>query len=165
MYLVNNTRPECAFLVNSCVQYSIAFKVPHAEAVRRICKYVKGTVDRAITIKPKTSDIALDCYVDVDYAGHWISSEADSPETVKSRAGYIISLGNAPVLWKSKRIHELCFSIMESEYIALSMAMRSLVYLRGLMFEIDNIFGLGVGDSISTILTVFEDNASAIAPP
>eukprot|EP00977_Amphora_coffeiformis_P012588 scaffold3140_cov87-Amphora_coffeaeformis.AAC.1 len=163
MYLVNNTRPECAFSVNSCAQYSIAPKVPHAEAVRQICRYVKGTVDRGITIKPKTSDIALHCYVDADYAGHWISSEADSPETVKSRAGYIISLGNAPVLWKSKRIHELCLSIMESEYIALSMAMRSLVYLRGLMFEIDDIFGLGVGDSISTISTVFEDNASVIA--
>eukprot|EP00977_Amphora_coffeiformis_P025455 scaffold19927_cov152-Amphora_coffeaeformis.AAC.1 len=52
---------------------------------------------------------------------------------------------------------------MESEYIALSMAMRSPVYLRGLMFEIDDIFGLGVGDSISTISTVFEDNASVIA--
>eukprot|EP00977_Amphora_coffeiformis_P026435 scaffold26333_cov107-Amphora_coffeaeformis.AAC.1 len=84
MYLVNNTRPECAFSVNSCVQYSISPKVPHAEAVRRICRYVKGTVDKGITINPKTSDIALDCYVDADYAGHWISSEADSPETVKS---------------------------------------------------------------------------------
>eukprot|EP00977_Amphora_coffeiformis_P023187 scaffold12381_cov86-Amphora_coffeaeformis.AAC.3 len=130
---INNTRPECAFSVNLCAQYSISPKVPHAEAVRRICRYVKGTVDKGITIKPKTSDIALDCYVDADYAGHWISSEADSPETVKSRAGYIISLGNAPVLWKSKRIHELCLSVMESEYIALSMAMRSLVYLRGLI--------------------------------
>eukprot|EP00977_Amphora_coffeiformis_P011220 scaffold2698_cov213-Amphora_coffeaeformis.AAC.1 len=68
MYLVNNTRPECAFSVNSCAQYSIAPKVPHAEAVRRICRYVKGTVDKGITIKPKTSDIALDCYVDADYA-------------------------------------------------------------------------------------------------
>eukprot|EP00977_Amphora_coffeiformis_P024301 scaffold15460_cov87-Amphora_coffeaeformis.AAC.1 len=85
-----------------------------------------GTVDKGITIKPKTSDIALDCYVDADCAGHWISSEDDSPETVKSCAGYIISLGNAPVLWKSKRIHELCLSVMESEYIPLSMAMRSL---------------------------------------
>eukprot|EP00977_Amphora_coffeiformis_P016089 scaffold4879_cov92-Amphora_coffeaeformis.AAC.1 len=139
MYLVNNTCPECAFSVNLCAQYSIAPKVPHAEAVRRICRYVKGTVDKGI------------------------SSEADSPETVKSRAGYIISLGNAPVLWKSKRIHELCLSVMESEYIALSMAMRLLVYLRGLMFEIDDIFDLGVGDSISTISTVFEDNTLVIA--
>ena len=52
---------------------------------------------------------------------------------------------------------------MESEYISLSMAMRSLIYLRGLMFEVDNIFGLGVGDSISTISTVFEDNSAALA--
>eukprot|EP00977_Amphora_coffeiformis_P010300 scaffold2387_cov106-Amphora_coffeaeformis.AAC.2 len=137
--------------------------VPHAEAIRQICGYIKGTVDRGITIKPKTSGIALDCYVDANYAGHWISSEADSPETVKSHAGYIISLRTAPVLWESKRIHELCLSVMESEYIALSMAMRSLVYLQRRMFEIDNILGLSVGGSISTISTVFEDNASVIA--
>ncbi|MCA1807605.1 MAG: Ty1/Copia family ribonuclease HI, partial [Actinobacteria bacterium] len=72
-------------------------------------------------------------------------------------------LGNTPVLWKSKRIQEICLSTMESEYISLSMAMRSLIYLRGLMFEIDEIFGLGVGNNISTISTVFEDNSAALA--
>eukprot|EP00977_Amphora_coffeiformis_P020809 scaffold8535_cov99-Amphora_coffeaeformis.AAC.3 len=60
------------------------------------------------------SGIALDCYVDADYAGHWISSEADSPETVKSHAGYIISLGNAPVLLEIKaysRALLVCYGI------------------------------------------------------
>eukprot|EP00977_Amphora_coffeiformis_P006327 scaffold1352_cov180-Amphora_coffeaeformis.AAC.17 len=50
MYLVNNTRPECASFVNSCPQYSIAPKGPHTEAVRLICPYVKGTVDKGIII-------------------------------------------------------------------------------------------------------------------
>lgn len=161
MYLVNNTRPECAFAVNSCAQYSINPKQPHAEAVRRICRYFKGTIDKGITIKPNSATIKLDCYVDADYAGHWTSTEADNPASVKSRAGYVINLGSVPVLWKSKRIQEICLSTMEAEYISLSMAMRSLIYLRGLMFEIDGIFGLGVGDSISTISTVFEDNSAA----
>ncbi len=51
---------------------------------------------------------------------------------------------------------------MESEYISLSMAMRSLVYLRGLLFELDSIFSLSLGDKISTISTVFEDNTPAL---
>ena len=52
---------------------------------------------------------------------------------------------------------------MESEYISLSMAMRSLIFLRGLMFEIDSIFGIDVGSTVSSISTVFEDNQPAIA--
>jgi len=49
---------------------------------------------------------------------------------------------------------------MESEYISLSMAMRSLIFLRGLMFEIDSIFGIDVGSTVSSISTVFEDNCN-----
>ena len=47
---------------------------------------------------------------------------------------------------------------MESEYISLSTAMRSLVHLRALLFEIDKGFKLGFGERLSTISTVFEDN-------
>lgn len=162
MYIVNNTRPDCAFAVNACAQYSINPKMPHGEAVRRICRYLKGTADKGLIVQPNKSKISLDCYVDADYAGHWTSSEANDPQTVKSRAGYIISIGSVPILWKSKRIQEICLSTMESEYISLSMAMRSLVFLRGLLFEIDAIFELGVGQSISTISSVFEDNQPAL---
>ena len=51
---------------------------------------------------------------------------------------------------------------MESEYISLSMAMRSLIYLRGLLFELDSIFDIQLGDRISTLSTVFEDNTPAL---
>jgi hypothetical protein len=162
MYLVNNTRPECAYAVNACAQYSINPKVPHAEAVRRICRYLKGTVDEGLYIKPNHEALSLDCHVDADYAGNWTSTEANDPKAVKSRAGYVITLGKFPVLWKSKRIQEICLSTMESEYISLSMAMRSLVYLRGLLFEVDSIFDLHLGDRISKMSTVFEDNAPAL---
>jgi len=163
MYLTNNTRPECAYAVNACAQYSVDPRVPHAEAVRRICRYLKGTINEGLLIKPSKDQASLDCKVDADYAGQWNIPEAEDPDSVKSRAGYVISLGTIPVLWKSKRIQEICLSTMESEYIALSMAMRSLIYLRGLLFEIDSIFSLELGSKISTISTVFEDNAPALA--
>ena len=162
MYLTNNTRPECAYAVNACAQYSIAPKLPHAEAVRRICRYIKGTTDKGLLIRPPGDELSLDCSVDADYANSWISTDAENPDVVKSRAGYVVSLGTVPVLWKSKRINEICLSTMESEYISLSMAMRSLVYLRGLLFEIDETFDCMLGSRISTISTVFEDNTPAM---
>ena len=48
------------------------------------------------------------------------------------------------------------------QYVACSQAMQSLVYLRGLLFELDGIFKLNVGDKISTISTVWEDNMPAL---
>ena len=162
MYLTNNTRPECAYATNICAQYSIDPRQPHAEAVRRVCRYLKGSIEEGLYIKPAGSQLALDCKVDADYAGNWHLPDGLDPNSVKSRCGFVVTLGNIPVLWKSKRIQEICLSTMESEYISLSMAMRSLVYLRGLLFEIDSIFDLGVGSSISTISTVFEDNTPAL---
>eukprot|EP00977_Amphora_coffeiformis_P021151 scaffold8902_cov131-Amphora_coffeaeformis.AAC.2 len=73
------------------------------------------------------------------------------------------TIGNVPVVWKPKRIQEHCLSVVESEYIALFIAMQLHINLQGFMFKIDEYFSLGVGVSISTISTVFEDNASVIA--
>ena len=47
---------------------------------------------------------------------------------------------------------------MEAEYIALSTAMRKLIQLRAVLFEIDEHFKLGMSNKLSTISTVFEDN-------
>ena len=151
------------YAVNMCAQYSINPRVPHAEAVRRICRYIKGTLTEGLLINPSKDQWSLDCFTDADYAGNWNIPEAEDPDSVKSRGGHVISLGNVPILWKSKRIQEICLSSMESEYIALSQAMRSLVYLRGLLFELDGIFKLNIGDKISTISTVWEDNTAALA--
>ena len=161
MYLGNNTRPECAYAINACAQYSISPKKPHADAVRRICRYLKGTANKGIIIKPDDDSFTLDCHCDADFAGNWNLEDSEDPHAAKSRAGYLITLGKVPVLWKSKRITEICLSTMESEYIALSMSMRSLIHLRGLLFETNSRFDLGFGDSLSTISTVFEDNRAA----
>jgi hypothetical protein len=161
MYLGNNTCPEISFAINACAQHSVNPKKPHADAVRRICRYLKGTQEEGLIIEEDPGMVALDCSVDADYAGNYTATEAEDPESVRSRCGYIISLGVVPVLWKSKRIQEICLSTMESEYISLSMSMRSLIYLRGLLFETDAIFDLELGDRLSTISTVFEDNRAA----
>ena len=162
LYLGNNTRPECAYAINAAAQYSLNPKKPHADAIRRIARYLKGTATEGLIIKPDdSSPIALDCHVDADYAGNWTLKEADNPEVVRSRAGFVITLADVPVLWKSKRIQEICLSTMESEYIALSMAMRSLIYLRGLLFQINETFDLDLKERLSTISTVFEDNRAA----
>ena len=88
MYLGNNTRPECAYAINVAAQYSIAPKKPHADAIRRIARYLKGTAEEGLIIKPDDdAPITLNCHVDADYAGNWNIADADDPDAVRSRAG------------------------------------------------------------------------------
>lgn len=117
---------------------------------------------KGLYVQPHQGTLSLDCHVDADYAGNWTLTEATNPKAVKSRAGYMITLGNFPVLWKSKHIQEICLSTMESECISLSMATQSLVYLHGLLFEIDSIFDLDLNNRLSLMSTVFEDNQPAL---
>ena len=103
----------------------------------------------------------MDCHVDADFAGNWNPKDAEDPSGVKSRTGYLLTFGGVPLLWRSVTQECIALSTMESEYIALSTAMRSLVHVRALLSELSTKFNLAYGDRISTISTVFEDNRAA----
>ena len=156
-YIGNNTHPECCYAINSCARYCITPRQAHGTALKRIGRYLKGTLSDGLILKSQ-GDLALNCHVDADFAGNFRGADADDSRATRSRSGYVITLGQVPVLWKSKMQTEIALSTMEAEYIALSTAMRSLVHLRALLFEIDSIFSLGISSRLSTISTVFEDN-------
>jgi hypothetical protein len=69
-------------------------------------------------------------------------------------------LGNSPVLWASKMLTEIALSTMESEYIALSTALRSLLPLKILFETMTQALHLPLDDK-TTISTIFEDNRAA----
>ena len=108
-------------------------------------------------IDPK-GPLSLDSWVDADHVGNHNANENDDPSTVRSRTGFVVTLGTVPVLWKSNVQTEIALSTVESECIALSTGMRKLIQLRALLFEFDEHFKLKSSDKISTISTVFEDN-------
>ena len=112
-------------------------------------------------MKPDRSNMTLDCHVDADFSGDWDRQDPDDPNGVKSRTGFLLTFAGAPLLWKAVKQDHIALSTMESEYIALSTAMRSLVHVRALMADICDKFKLNYGDRISTISTVFEDNRAA----
>ena len=69
-------------------------KKPHFEAVRRILRYVKSTIDYGLLYK-KGEDCKLVGYCDVDYAG--------DHDTRRSTTGYVFKLGSGTISWCSKR--------------------------------------------------------------
>jgi hypothetical protein len=161
LYLAQNSRADIAFAVHSCARYSHKPKRSHEQAVKRIVRYLIGTRTRGMMIQP-TEDLALDCYVDADYAGLWGVEDDQDPTCVKSRTGFVITLGGAPVLWISKLQTEICLSTLESEYVALSHAMRELLPMRLLVEELSDSLGVD-REELTTMSTVWEDNNGALS--
>ena len=52
IYLANNTRPDIAHAVHACARYTHHPMKPHARAVKHILRYLKGTKDKGMILKP-----------------------------------------------------------------------------------------------------------------
>lgn len=91
--------------------------------------------------------------------------QPEDAEGAKSRTGYIIRIDDCPVVFASKKQGETALSTTESEYIALSTAMRELIWVRRLAEEIASSTQLGYNRkaTIKIKSKVFEDNQGAIA--
>jgi hypothetical protein len=138
LYVASNSRPDIAYAVHSAARFTHAPKHSHGVALKRIVRYLIGTRDRGMLIRP-TEELALDCYVDADFAGLYKVEDSQDPICVKSRTGFVITLGGAPVVWVSKLQTEIALSTLESEYIALSYAMRTLLPMRLLIEELADV--------------------------
>ena len=62
------TRPDISYPVGVVSRYISKPKKPHLDAVKRILRYVKGTINFVIMYK-KTIDCRVMGYCDADYAG------------------------------------------------------------------------------------------------
>ena len=135
MYLANNTRPDIAHAVHACARYTHHPKKSHAGAVKHILRYLKGTMDKGMILDPSNKH-ELDCYVDSDFAGQYNQFNDQDPTSTKSRSGYVILYQGCATVWVSKMQTQCALSTMESEYLALSQAMRDLIPLREILKEI-----------------------------
>jgi hypothetical protein len=80
-----------------------------------------------------------------------------------ARTGFVIKLGGCPLIWKSQLQTLTALSTAESEYIALSHAMRILIPIQSLLQDLFGIIDVPT-DSVTTQIraTVFEDNSTAL---
>uniref|UniRef100_A0A2N9HRT6 Uncharacterized protein n=1 Tax=Fagus sylvatica TaxID=28930 RepID=A0A2N9HRT6_FAGSY len=91
------TRPDIAHVVNSVSQFLHAPTADHFLAVKRILRYVKGTLHFGLTFRPFAAPGTLVAYSDADWAG--------CPDTRRSTSGYSIYL--AELLWLTHLLHDL----------------------------------------------------------
>ncbi|GKF14492.1 retrovirus-related pol polyprotein from transposon TNT 1-94, partial [Tanacetum coccineum] len=138
------SRQDLTFVVCMCVRYQAKPTEKHLHAVKRIFKYLRGTVNRGLWYL-KDSSIALTAYADVDHAG--------CHDTRRSTFGCMQLLGDRLVRGSSKRQKSAVISSTEAEYIALSGFCAQVLWMRS---QLTN-YRLGFNKILNY------DNKSAIA--
>lgn len=114
LYLVQCTRPDIAFSVANVSQFNQNPGPAHWKGVKRIMRYLKGTLDYKLTFSRGSAYKDLCCYSDPD----WGTSFCDR----RSCTGYVFLWQGGAISWKSKAQPTVALSTTESEYMAMSAA-------------------------------------------
>lgn len=146
MYLSVSTRPDIAYAVGNLARFSSKPTKDHWTALKRVLRYLKGTVNYGILYSQKRSGDSIG-FSDSDWAGD-INDR-------KSTSGYLFQISGGAVTWKSKKQSCVALSTAEAEYVALASAAQESIWLRKLTAEL--------GSPPKAPTTIFEDNQSAIA--
>jgi hypothetical protein len=160
-FLEKSTRLDISYATHMCARFVSAPMRSHGEAVKRIGRFLLGTRDQGIIIRPQ-KEKSFECYVDADYLGNWDKRiAAKDPNTAKSRTGFVVKYQGVPIYWASRLQTQFALSSAESEFIALSTAMRHVKDLMFLMEEINE--RLVEVETVPTIYcVVHEDNSAAL---
>ena len=165
-YLQAHSRPDITFAVSQCARFVHSPRRSHEKALERIGRYLKGTSDKGLVYRPQLDEgslvLDIDCYVDADFAGLWPHEDKLDPTSVKSRTGFVICIANCPVIWTSKLQATIALSTMEAEYMALSMAMKSLIPFQETVRATAAAIGLDENYMTTFKTTVWEDNMGAL---
>ncbi|KAJ9548285.1 hypothetical protein OSB04_020828 [Centaurea solstitialis] len=120
MYLTAS-RPDIMFSTCLCARYQSKPKVSHLKAVKRIFRYLKGTINLGIWY-PKGSGYELTGYTDADHGGCKLDR--------KSTTGHIQFLGDKLVSWASKKQNCVSLSTAEAEYVAAASCCSQIIWMR-----------------------------------
>nr|GEW53461.1 hypothetical protein [Tanacetum cinerariifolium] len=139
------SRPDLQFAICMCARYQARPTEKHVHAVKRIFRYLRGTIHQGLWY-PKDSSVALTAFTDVDHAG--------CQDTRRSTSGSVQFLGERLISWSLKRLKSDAISSMEDEYIALSGCYAQILWIRSQLSD----YGLGFNK-----IPMYCDNKSDIA--
>lgn len=144
MYLTA-TRPDLMYSVCLISRYMEKPTEMHLQAVKRIFRYLKGTVELGIRYR-RCGEGSLVAFADSDYAG--------DVDDRKSTSGYVFMLGTGAVSWSSKKQPVVTLSTTEAEFIAAASCACQGVWLRRILEKLGHVQGMAT--------TIYCDNSSAI---
>ncbi|GJX77063.1 copia protein [Tanacetum coccineum] len=139
------SRHDLNYVVCLCARYQAKPTEKHLQAVKRIFRYLNGTINMGLWYS-KDTDMSLTAYADADHAG--------CQDTRRSTSGSAQFLGDKLVSWSSKKQKSTAISSTEAEYIALSGCCSQILWMRSQLTD----YGFQFNK-----IPLYCDNKSAIA--
>ncbi|WVZ75689.1 LOW QUALITY PROTEIN: hypothetical protein U9M48_023724 [Paspalum notatum var. saurae] len=139
------TRPDIQFAVCLCVRYQASPRTSHRQAVKRIFRYLKFTLELGLWYSSGSS-LSFRGFSDAEHAGCRIDR--------KSTSGAYQLLGTSLVSWSSRKQASVSLSTTEPEYIAAASCCSQLLWMKATLSD----FGLRFGK-----ISFLVDSTSAIS--
>ncbi|GJS94362.1 hypothetical protein Tco_0801330, partial [Tanacetum coccineum] len=144
MYLTAS-RPDLVFVVCMCARYQAKPTKRRLEAIKRIFRYLKGTINMGLWY-PKDNAMSLTAYADANHAG--------CQDSRRSMSGSAQFLEDRLVSWSSKKQGSTAISTTEAEYITMSGCCAQILWMRSQLKDYGFLFNK---------IPLYCDNKSVIA--
>ncbi len=115
------TRPNLSYAVGVVSQFMQTPRKPHLDAVRRILRYIKHTLQCGIFYQAK-SKLQVHGYTDVNWAGN--------ASDKRSTSGFMFSFGSGAISWSNKKQPTISLSSTEAKYRGAAIAACEVVWLQ-----------------------------------
>jgi len=145
MYLMIYIRSDISIAINYCNRFQNCATESHWNCLKRILRYIKGTLDFGLCFQKKKTFEPLLAYANADWAN-------DSDR--RSTTGYLVQIYDATVTWVTRKQFTIALSSTESEYVALATAASDVIWFKKLLCDLRI--------NCEKPITVFEDNQSCI---
>uniref|UniRef100_A0A1J3IYK5 Retrovirus-related Pol polyprotein from transposon TNT 1-94 n=1 Tax=Noccaea caerulescens TaxID=107243 RepID=A0A1J3IYK5_NOCCA len=127
MYAMIGSRPDIAYAVGVISRFMSNPGRDHWTAVKWVLRYLRGSSKASLTFT-KDKSFSIDGFCDSDYA-----TDLDRRRSV---TGFIFQVWGNTVSWRSNLQSVVALSTTEAEYMALSIAVKEAIWLKGLCSEL-----------------------------
>ena len=125
-YLMH-TRPDLAFAVGILSRYMQSPREQHANALKQVLRYLKGTLGNGLVFKKRGTQKLV---------GFSDSSHNTDPDDGKSTTGHMFFFGGTPITWCSQKQQTVALSSCEAEFMAATEAAKQAIWLQDLLSEV-----------------------------
>lgn len=137
------TRPYISYAVNLVALFLQGPRDPHLQVVKRILRYIRGTMNYAFYFSRCTSPYLVG-YSDADWVG--------CPDIERSTSGFCVFLGSNLISWFAEKQSTISRSSSEAEYHSVLFTLAESVWIYRLLQDL--------GVSLCHPLTIYYSNLS-----
>ena len=146
MYLMLGSRPDLSFAVNFFSRYQDKYSDEIWNYLKRVLRYLKGTINLSLVYVRKKEEYPLICYVDSDWGGDLYDR--------KSVSGYLIKIFGNTISWVTRKQNCVALSTTEAELIALCSSVVDGLWFKKLLLDLNIMINY---------FSIYEDNQACIS--